>query len=396
MKRVLLLNNIPAPYFTPLFEQVASDSGWDLTVAYNSSWNTSAGWAGRVPEFSSRHQTIILDRQKPRLTALIGSNNSAAIALGDHLVRSKPDYLICYGYTQAPQTVAIEWANLTATPFAISGDANYYLDSLTGVKRAAKRTWLRHVVRSAAALITIGSANRRFWESYGATSDQLFEARFAVDNDFYADEVAKRRGEALELRQRLGLNDAVIFLSVGRLVRRKGVDVMIRAARSMPDHRIGIVIAGDGEERSALEAAAKGDPRIVFAGRVTPGDLPVYYGMADVLVLAAQSEPWGLVVNEAMASGLAVIAHRYCGATADLVGQDNGVVLEGFSEKELGAAMQYMAADRERLSRLKRRSQEKIAGWSIAGAARGIVRAVEESSRPGAARTLASGWERSK
>src|SRR5262249_26544054 len=130
--------------------------------------------------------------------------------------------------------------------------------------------------------------------------------------------------------------------------------------------------------------------------RVPPADLPLYYAMADVLVLAAQSEPWGLVVNEAMASGLAVIAHRHCGATLDLVAPDNGVVLEGFSEDELGSAMQVVAADRERLSRLKARSQEKIASWSIAGAARGIVRAVEESSRPGAARTLTSGLERSK
>src|SRR5262249_17359324 len=161
------LNNIPAPYFTPLFEQVAADSGWDLTVAYNSSWNASAGWAIEPPESSSRHETIILDRARPRLTATIGSNNSAAVALADHLIHRKPDYVICYGYTQPPQTVAIEWANLTTTPFAVSGDANCYLDSLTGVKRLAKRVWLRHVVRSAAALITIGSANRRFWESYG-------------------------------------------------------------------------------------------------------------------------------------------------------------------------------------------------------------------------------------
>jgi glycosyltransferase involved in cell wall biosynthesis len=396
MKRVLLLNNIPAPYFTPLFEQVAEDSGWDLTVAYNSSWNSSAGWASGAPETSSRHETIILDRQRPRLTSTIGSNNSAAIALANHVIRNKPDYLICYGYTQAPQALAIEWANVTSTPFAISGDANCYLDTLTGVKRIAKTSWLRHVVRSAAALITIGSANRLFWESYGATPEQLFEARFAVDNDFYAEKVVERRPEAVELRRRLGLNDGVVFLSVGRLVQRKGIDLMIRAARSMPGEAIGVVVAGDGEERATLEAIAEGDNRIVFAGRVSPGELPVYYAMADVLVLAAQSEPWGLVINEAMASGLAIIAHRHCGATLDLVGPDNGVVLEGLSERELAGGMQFVASDLDRLSRMKIRSQEKIAGWSIAGAARGIVRAVEESSRPGAARTLASGLERSK
>jgi glycosyltransferase involved in cell wall biosynthesis len=72
---------------------------------------------------------------------------------------------------------------------------------------------------------------------------------------------------------------------------------------------------------------------------VPQGELPKYYALADVLVLPASDEPWGLVINEAMAGGLAVIAHRECGAAVDLVGPENGVALEKLEVDELASAM---------------------------------------------------------
>jgi glycosyltransferase involved in cell wall biosynthesis len=142
------------------------------------------------------------------------------------------------------------------------------------------------------------------------------------------------------------------------------------------------VIAGAGEERAALEALARGESRVVFAGAVAPEQLPAYYAMADALVLPASREPWGLVVNEAMASGLAVIAHRHCGAALDLIGEDNGVLLDGFEVAELAAAMRSMLNDEARMRSMKYNSREKIKNWSIQGAACAMIRAVEESAVP--------------
>jgi glycosyltransferase involved in cell wall biosynthesis len=218
-----------------------------------------------------------------------------------------------------------------------------------------------------------------FWQAYGARPDQLSEAGFAVDNDHFAYASAVRKAEAEALRAKLNLTDQTVFLFVGRLVKRKNVDLIIQAAQKLNDDRVAVVIAGTGEEREnlrALAAPAGGDPRVIFAGVVAPAELPLYYAMSDVLVLPARQEPWGLVVNEAMACGLAVIAHHHCGAAVDLVASDNGVALETFEVEEMAAAMRLIAGD-ERLKRsMQRRSREKIAGWSIDAAARGIIQAV--------------------
>ncbi len=396
MKHALLLNNVPAPYFDPLFEKLGEESGWRLTVCYSSDWNKDVGWADRPLAERPTHRMVILDQQHPALKSKLGSSLAAAFALAKILMKERPDYLICYGYTLAPQMTLLLWEMMTDTPFAFIVDANYYNDTTAGLKRLVKGAWLRLLTRRAATLIAIGTANRRFWESYGAKADKLFEARFAVDNGFYERARAERKAEAAQLRSQLGLTGKTVFLFVGRLVRRKNVDLIIRAARQLNDDRIAVVIAGSGEEKLALEELADGNPRIVFAGNAPPDELPLYYAISDVLVLPATQEPWGLVINEAMASGLAVIAHRHCGAALDLVATDNGVALETFSVDELARAMRLITDDRPLLHSMQARSQAKIKGWSIAAAARGIIRAVDQSVACGVNRVAVSELEKEK
>src|SRR5262249_7240121 len=194
MRRVLLLNNVPAPYFDPLFEKVGEESGWLLTVCYSSDWNKDVGWEEGTHGKEAAHRTIVLDRQNPALKSRLGSSGAAAVALAEIFLSEKPGYLICFGYTLAPQMIALLWAVMTATPFALIGDANYYHDSADGIKRLTKAVWLRLLASRSAALIAIGTANRRFWESYGASAEKIFEAGFAVKNDFFLAEREQRKG----------------------------------------------------------------------------------------------------------------------------------------------------------------------------------------------------------
>lgn len=339
------------------------------------------GWEKKTATADGAYRTIVLDRQRPWLKARIGSSVAASVSLVELLLRERPDYLLIYGYTLLPQMAALLWAMMTGTPFAVACDANRYTDLATGLKRLAKGLWLRQVTRQAAALICVGTANRLFWSAYGARPEQLFEARFAVDNNHFAQASADCKHDASELRRRWGLSDKTVFLFVGRLVKRKNVDLLIRAAQQLNGEQIAIVIAGSGQERESLESLAAGDPRVVFTGNVAQSELPLFYALADVLVLPARQEPWGLVVNEAMACGLAIIAHQHCGAAVDLVNIDNGVVLTGFSADELAQAMRKIAADVTLLGSMQRCSREKIQAWSIQAATSGILQAVETSAR---------------
>lgn len=380
VKHVLLLNNIPAPYFIPLFQRLAGVEGWKLTVCYASQWKPDVGWSEKLAADALSMRTVYLDQQdRGWMRRRLGSRLASALVLLGILWRERPDYLLCYGYTLAPQLTLLSWGLLSRTPFGIIGDANIHCDRTRGIKRWLKRSWLRLLTRRAAAVLTIGTANRQFWESYLARPEKLYSVPFSVDNEYFIREAEARSEEARSLSERWGLRGKVIFLSVGRLVARKNVALLIEAFHSLADERAALVIAGAGEEREALERLANGHPRIIFTGGIAPRQLPLYYAMADVMVLAARDEPWGLVTNEAMACGLAVIAHRQCGSTVDLVDNENGIVLQSFAVEELAGAMRRMIENNEMRIRMQANSRQKIAAWTIEAAAAGVIRAVESS-----------------
>lgn len=377
--RILIVNNIPAPYFNPLFARLDQERDWSLRVCYTSSWNRDAGWVEQ-PVAETAYQTIILDRRHPLLTRCLGSSIAAGASLLLEFRKEQPDYVISYGYTLVPQFIAIVWSAMTRTKFAVVGDSNIYSDLSSGWRRRIKRLWLGRVIRWASALIAIGTSNRRFWERYGAGTEQLFEARYAVDNGHFAHAVETQTAATQQLRARLGLSGEPVFLFVGRLVSRKNVDLIVRAVKELPNEKLALLIVGDGEQREALEELAASDKRIVFLGTLQADELALCYAIAEVLVLPARNEPWGLVVNEAMAGGLAIIAHEHCGAAVDLVASDNGVTLSSFEVKELASAMQRLANDHELRRAMRNASRVKIKDSSIESAARGIIDAVTRSS----------------
>jgi len=138
----------------------------------------------------------------------------------------------------------------------------------------------------------------------GAYSDKCRIVPLAVERDRF---LTIDSGAARAVRGRFG---EPIILSVGVLRYYKGLEYLIRAMRRVPGH---LVVVGDGPMLSKWrdEALTLGvSDRVHFAGRVSDDDLPFYYGAADLFVLpsSARSEAFGLVLLEAMSSGLPVIS----------------------------------------------------------------------------------------
>jgi glycosyltransferase involved in cell wall biosynthesis len=379
MKKVVLLNNIPSPYLTPLFNQLARAREGALEVWYISAWSSNVGWApDQVEDFRNEHSQV-LDERFPALRRR-APQFAATLAMLVRLLSAPPEYVLIYGYTRLPQVTALWWCWLCNVPFAIAGDATYYADGAMGLRKWLKERWLGFLSSRAAAILVVGKASRMFWEAYGAASSKIYAAPFAVDNEFFQAESRRRQPEALAYRARQGWQTKTVFLYAGRLIKRKHVDVLIRAVQQLDPARAQLLIVGAGEERAALEALASGDARIRFVGGASQQELAFYYALSDVLVLPAREEPWGLVINEAMVCGLAQIAHWQCGAAVDLVDADNGILLRSFAVEELVAAMNSLVADPAKLHAMQQRSQAKIAPWSFAEAAASIQRALTVSA----------------
>lgn len=130
------------------------------------------------------------------------------------------------------------------------------------------------------------------------------------------------------LRQAWGVDDETpVLLMVSRVAPEKNFALAIKAFRAVQvdKPRVRMVIVGDGPQRQALQSA---NPDIVFAGMQRGENLAQYYASADIFVFSSQSETFGNVILEAMASGLAIVAYRYAAAKEHLVDSRHGFLAE--------------------------------------------------------------------
>jgi glycosyltransferase involved in cell wall biosynthesis len=182
---------------------------------------------------------------------------------------------------------------------------------------------VRTLVRGSSSWIAYGTRARDYLVQLGAAPERVFIAYNTVDVDWFrarADELRNRRSE---LRRELGLADRPVVLYVGQLIARKGVRDLLIAFETLAPRCDGmqLVLVGYGPlEHELRERVLRGQlERVHFAGHVPIPDLPRYYAAADVLVLPSHEEVWGLVLNEAAASGLPLVATNVVGASPDLI-----------------------------------------------------------------------------
>ena len=377
-----MLSNAPSPYLSPVYRLLKSEAEWDLTICYVSAWNSDVGWSRAQAHRFISESDVILSDQYPQITHWFGEQIAGAMSLFSKMIKQRPNLFLVYGYTRLPQLLLIICSLLFQLPFAIAGDANYYIDRSRGLRRRLKSWWLRLLARRAAGIAVVGTACQMFWEAYGASPERFFHVGFAVDNDYFREESLNQKKRAMSTRQQYGWSHSVVFLYVGRLIKRKNIDCLITAAQQIKDLPIAVLIAGEGEERESLQALARDSNIISFVGSLTQAELPFYYAMSDVLVLPASKEPWGLVINEAMACGLAVIAHQHCGAAVDLVTTENGIKLQDISVEELVLAIRCLAADVSRLRDCQIKSTGTIKDWSISRSVSQLKDLISSTLRP--------------
>jgi phosphatidylinositol alpha 1,6-mannosyltransferase len=157
------------------------------------------------------------------------------------------------------------------------------------------------------------------------------------------------------LRDAYGQRDTMLFLHVGRLAREKGVERILEAYRlaaaQLPAGRAHLIIAGAGPQEVELRAHAP--PGVTFLGNLDRATvLPRLYASCDAFVFASLTETLGLVVLEAMASGLPVVACPAGGVADHLRDDENGIACAPGDPSAMARAMVTLAFDRDRCRRL--------------------------------------------
>ena len=375
--RLAYLVTHPIQYQAPLLARLAAEPWLDLEVLFESDLSVRAY---RDPGFERtiewdvpllegyRHRFLPILAGRTQLTSLLPVNRGIARALR----RGRYDTLWVHGYARPQHLWAMTVAKTLGTKVLLRDETTATSRTRGPLRRTAKGAAFGALRRLVDGWLAIGRLNADYYRALGAPADRIFPVPYAVDNARFM-QMADAT-DRVALRRSVGLApDRPVLLFAAKLIPRKRADDLIAAFRQIgPDaaaRRPYLLIAGDGPLRASLDAGLAEHERdaIRFLGFRAQTELPGLYALADAFVLPSAAEPWGLVVNEAMAAGTAIVASDGVGAAADLVRDGaNGRVYPVGDVPALAAALTALLSTPGEAARMGAESRRIIAGWSFA------------------------------
>jgi glycosyltransferase involved in cell wall biosynthesis len=351
-RRVTVLTNYPVPYRLPVHDLMRDHV--DLTMIYEGATGADRHWQ--------------MDFERPGDVLLAPESSESALGsslgLGRHaglwraLRRANPDVVVVTGFGPA-YVLAAWWSVVHRRKLVVHTDGTLQSEvDLTPVHR-----WIRRLVGlKASAFVGTGSGARALYASWGVPASRIFVSPLVVDVEVFAAAAKPHDDRGVDL------------LMAARLVPEKNLLFGVEVARKVGS-RLGrpvrLAIAGLGPERGKLELALATAPEIEseMLGFVSSELMPSVFGDSRVLMFPTLHDPWGLVVNEALAAGCWVISSPHAGAALELVATDadRGVV----EDLDLESWADAIAAE----IRSPRRREVDRSGPTFADAAAGLIAA---------------------
>jgi glycosyltransferase involved in cell wall biosynthesis len=250
-------------------------------------------------------------------------------------------------------------------------------------RRWHKEIIKKRVVRLFSAGLVGGQLHADYLTALGMPRAMIFPGYDVVDNDYFAHAAAAARQDEAATRATFKV-PAAYFLASSRFIPKKNLPGLLQAYAAYRAKAGGrhakLVLLGDGPSRAHVLEVQKDlslDEDLILPGFVQYQHLPAYYAFALAFVHASTIEPWGLVVNEAMACGLPVIVSNRCGCAGELVKHArNGYGFDPANEEELAETLLTMTGlSLERRAMMGQASLSTIAGFAPAAFALGARQA---------------------
>jgi len=377
--RVAYFVSHPIQYQAPLLRRIAQEPDIDLTVFFSSDISVR-GYRDTGFGVHVEWDVPLLDGYKyeflPRLrnSDKIGFATPLNHGIFRRLRRGRFDAVWVFSYSRLVSLQAILAAALLRLPVMIRTDSSLFDRKRSAPILLAKTIFLRLLRPGLASALSIGKGNTEYWKKYLGREFPVFTMPFAVDNDFFQRKLREAAPHREELRRKLGFGpDRPIIGFAAKLTTGKRCIDLVEAflqivSESGQPPGPCLLIAGDGEERAALEARVRdsdcSDSR--FLGFLNQMELPAFYDLIDIFVLPSNQDAWGLVVNEAMIAGKPVIVTDRVGCHPDLVQNGvNGFVYGAGDVKALSECLRCLIADPELRKRMGENSRRIVSEYSF-------------------------------
>lgn len=294
------------------------------------------------------------------------------------LDRLQPEAVAISGWVEPESIAALSWAKRNRIPTVLFSDSQ---------EHDAERSWMREaikkvVIREFDSALVSGRSAALYLRKLGMSREMIFEGYDVIDNDYFARRTERLRSGSQSAGAE-GLPPRFILASC-RFIPKKNLCSLVLAYdkyRKQNNSPFPLVLLGQGPEGPKLDALISElgiGSLVTLPGFVDYQRLPEFYANAICFVHFSLVEQWGLVINEAMASGLPVIASNTCGAAIELLrDRVNGFTVDPHNVASLSSALQrvHNMSDQERMA-MGLRAKTTVALFSPERFAFGVVEAL--------------------
>ncbi len=384
MKKLAIITTHPIQYYAPIFKLLSERKKIGINVFYT--WGEDAlkdkfdkGFGKKIewdiPLLEGYEYNFLENRATDK-----GSHHFKGIYNPTIIEKIKiynPDAILVFGWSYRSHLKVIRYFK-NKIPVWFRGDS-HLLDKISFPKKIARKLFLTWLYSTIDKAFFVGTNNKNYYKHASVSNDKLSFAPHAIDNSRFTP-TEQNTELAKQWRTELGIKeDELVWLFAGKFEPKKSPLLLLEAfvqrqnneekANRNKEH---LIFLGNGELEHQLKQKAETYPTIHFLPFQNQSKMPLVYLLCDVFVLPSKGagETWGLAINEAMASGKAVITSTKVGCAVDLIQsknsnqEANGFVFQSESLDSLKEAMSKITSQKQ-AKEMGKNSYQIIQNWSF-------------------------------
>lgn len=387
MPRLTVISTHPIQYHAPVIRCV-QDMGVDVTVIYGSDFSV-AGYTDQEFGTSFAWDTDLLSGYKSVFLSRVSEggpkirSDVTVFGLEKSLAESQPDAVLIPGYAHPFDRHAFRLA-ANRWPILLRAETTDHARKRSLFRNMCRDFLLRRYYSRCSRLLFIGQRSKNHYQRLGVPDHKLVFSPYCVDSAPFRPSEAHRKEYRDAVRTEQGIpHNAIVILYCGKLVERKGVDMLAPAAAelmaecSQPLH---LLVVGDGNCLDMVrKQCAEHNVLVSFAGFQNQSSLSRYYHASDLMVFPSRnSETWGLTTNEALAHGIPCVVSDNVGCHPDLiVPGETGYVFDTGNSQQLASALKDSLPLTGNPD-VRKICRDRVDLYSVSNAAKGLVSAMEE------------------
>lgn len=360
------ITNSRAPYRLLQIKKILEIKDLAINVYYTNSNVDGRKWIiDKLPNLSEKKLKGIQFFKK-RITTF-----DVNINIGLTKIIKENDVILLGGYEQPTYVAVSILCKLMKKKYILLFDGISPQKIFDGEKNRIRYLIKRFVINNAVCIFGNGQVSKLYFEKkYMVNANKIYNQYLTVDIDYIMSFANEKKKISSYIKDTYGIDkNANVLMYSGRLLDWKNVDVILEAMNILKDKdKYVLLIVGDGEERLNIEKKAnKYHLNVIITGFIREQKyLFKHYYVGDLFIFPTSHEAWGLVVNEAMAAGMPIIASNQCGCSLDLIKEgENGYIFKYNDAIKLKELIEAIFQDDKKRKELSKRSLQIIKQWTF-------------------------------